>query len=175
MKKHEIFPTPVWHEEGCISQQLIDELYEGAYQCTEKYPSIDESSNQGGYHSPRFEWKNFHPQGIELIQKVVYTAIENDFNVTSWWYNSSGKGGWNLPHSHAGRGTDLALVLYLTETDDLLTFVNTHPTLNDPMVGYSPHIKKGDILIFPSQLMHFVKQNEREEDRISISMNISIK
>ena len=175
MKKHEIFPTPVWHEEGCISQQLIDELYKGAYQCTEKYPSIDESSNQGGYHSPRFEWKNFHPQGIELIQKVVYTAIEKDFNVTSWWYNISGKGGWNLPHSHAGRGTDLALVLYLTETDDLLTFVNTHPTLNDPMVGYSPHIKKGDILIFPSQLMHFVKQNEREEDRISISMNISIK
>ena len=174
MKKHEIFPTPVWHEEGGISQQLIDELYEGAYQCTERYPSIDESSNQGGYHSPRFEWKNFHPQGIELIQKVVYTAIENDFNVTSWWYNISGKGGWNLPHSHAGRGTDLALVLYLTETDDLLTFVNTHPTLNDPMVGYSPHIKKGDILIFPSQLMHFVKQNEREEDRISISMNLQL-
>ena len=175
MKKHEIFPTPVWHEEGGISQQLVDELYEGAYQCFKKYPSIDKTSNQGGYHSPAFEWKNFHPQGIELIQKVVYKAIEQDFNVTSWWFNINGKGGWNMPHSHAGRGIDLALILYLTETDDLLTLVNSNPTLNDPMVGYSPHIKKGDILIFPSQLMHFVKQNEREEDRISISMNISIK
>ena len=172
MKKYEIFPTPVWHEEGGISQQLIDELCEGAYQCIKRYPSIDKSSNQGGYHSPLFEWKNFHPQGIELIQKVVYEVIEHDFNVTSWWYNISGKGGWNQPHAHTD--SDLAVVLYLTETDDLLTFVNTHPTLTDPRVGYSPHIKKGDILIFPAELMHFVKQNEREEDRISISMNLRL-
>ena len=173
MKKHEIFPTPVWHEEGGISQQLVDELYEGAYQCFKKYPSIDKTSNQGGYHSPAFEWKNFHPQGIELIQKVVYKAIEQDFNVTSWWFNINGKGGWNMPHSHAGRGIDLALILYLTETDDLLTLVNSNPTLNDPM-GYSPHIKKGDILIFPSDLVHFVMPNQREEDRVSISMNLRL-
>ena len=173
MKKHEIFPTPVWHEEGGISQQLVDELYEGAYQCLKKYPSIDKTSNQGGYHSPAFEWKNFHPQGIELIQKVVYKAIEQDFNVTSWWFNINGKGGWNMPHSHAGRGIDLALILYLTETDDLLTLVNSNPTINDPM-GYSPHIKKGDILIFPSDLVHFVMPNQREEDRVSISMNLRL-
>ena len=173
MKKHEIFPTPVWHEEGGISQQLVDELYEGAYQCFKKYPSIDKTSNQGGYHSPAFEWKNFHPQVIELIQKVVYKAIEQDFNVTSWWFNINGKGGWNMPHSHAGRGIDLALILYLTETDDLLTLVNSNPTLNDPM-GYSPHIKKGDILIFPSDLVHFVMPNQREEDRVSISMNLRL-
>ena len=173
MKKHEIFPTPVWHEEGGISQQLVDELYEGAYQCFKKYPSIDKTSNQGGYHSPAFEWKNFHPQGIELIQKVVYKAIEQDFNVTSWWFNINGKGGWNMPHSHAGRGIDIALILYLTETDDLLTLVNSNPTLNDPM-GYSPHIKKGDILIFPSDLVHFVMPNQREEDRVSISMNLRL-
>ena len=173
MKKHEIFPTPVWHEEGGISQQLVDELYEGAYQCLKKYPSIDKTSNQGGYHSPAFEWKNFHPQGIELVQKVVYKAIEQDFNVTSWWFNINGKGGWNMPHSHAGRGIDLALILYLTETDDLLTLVNSNPTLNDPM-GYSPHIKKGDILIFPSDLVHFVMPNQREEDRVSISMNLRL-
>ena len=173
MKKHEIFPTPVWHEEGGISQQLVDELYEGAYQCLKKYPSIDKTSNQGGYHSPAFEWKNFHPQGIELIQKVVYKAIVQDFDVTSWWFNINGKGGWNMPHSHAGRGIDLALILYLTETDDLLTLVNSNPTLNDPM-GYSPHIKKGDILIFPSDLVHFVMPNQREEDRVSISMNLRL-
>ena len=114
-------------------------------------------------------WK----QQIELIQKVVYKAIEQDFDVTSWWFNINGKGGWNMPHSHAGRGIDLALILYLTETDDLLTLVNSNPTLNDPM-GYSPHIKKGDILIFPSDLVHFVMPNQREEDRVSISMNLRL-
>ena len=170
MKKHEIFPTPVWHEEGSISQQLIDELYEGAYVCKESVESA-QLSNQGGYQSPSFKWDQFHPEGKKYINNVVGDIFE--FNVEGWWYNINSQGDWNSPHTHPN--VDLALVLYLTETDDLLTFVNTHPTLNDPMVGYSPHIKKGDILIFPSQLMHFVKQNEREEDRISISMNISIK
>tara|TARA_R100000152_G_C6682294_1_gene115879 strand:- start:177 stop:701 length:525 start_codon:yes stop_codon:yes gene_type:complete len=171
MKKHNLFPTTVWHEENGIPYELADELYQKAYECIKRYPSIDESSNQGGYHSPHFEWKNFHPQGIEIINKVIYKAIEQDFNVKSWWYNISGKGGWNMPHTHTG--VDFAVVLYLTETDDLLTFVNNHPTLDDPM-GYSPHTKKGDIVIFPAKLMHFVKQNEREEDRISISMNLRL-
>ena len=34
--------------------------------------------------------------------------------------------------------------------------------------------KKGDILIFPSDLIHYVLPNPREEDRISISMNLRL-
>ena len=32
--------------------------------------------------------------------------------------------------------------------------------------------KKGDIVIFPSDLMHQVESHEGEEDRMSISMNL---
>ena len=39
---------------------------------------------------------------------------------------------------------------------------------------YSPKTKKGDILIFPSDIQHFVMPNQREEDRISISMNLQL-
>ena len=33
---------------------------------------------------------------------------------------------------------------------------------------------KGDILIFPSDIMHFVKPNQKDTDRISISMNLQL-
>ena len=36
LTKHDIFPTPTWHIAGA-SQQLIDELYEGAYHFKERY------------------------------------------------------------------------------------------------------------------------------------------
>ena len=34
--------------------------------------------------------------------------------------------------------------------------------------------KKGDILMFPADIYHYVLPNPREEDRISISMNLQL-
>ena len=88
--KHKLFSTPLWHLEG-ISHELADELYEGAYRFKEKYPAANRS-NQGGYQTPSLEWEMFHPLGIEVINKLVYVAIEHDFKVKAWWYNINGKG-----------------------------------------------------------------------------------
>ena len=34
--------------------------------------------------------------------------------------------------------------------------------------------KKGDLIMFPSDVMHMVLPNKSEKDRISISMNINV-
>ena len=57
--RHDLFPTPVWHIEG-TPQELVDELYKGAYRFKKKHPS-ENRSNKGGYQTPAFEWKEFHP------------------------------------------------------------------------------------------------------------------
>ena len=169
--RHDIFPTPTWHIKGA-PQQLIDELYRGAYEIKKIYPS-NQRSNVGGYQTPTLSWEDFHPQGKEYIDKVV-GDIFNEIKVIKWWYNINGKGSWNLPHSHSG--SDLALVLYLTDTDNLLTFINpfSQRRLNE-VAGFHPKTKKGDILIFPADLLHYVMPNPREEDRISISMNLQLR
>ena len=166
---YELFPTPVWHIEG-ITQQLVEQLYQGAYHFKERHKTCI-LSNQGGYQTPAFEWKDFHPQGIEYIENVVGDMFK--FKVESWWYNINGQGHWNVPHLHAG--TDLALVIYLTDTDNLLTFINpfSQRKLNN-VTGFQPKTKKGDIIIFPADLLHYVMPNPREEDRISISMNLQL-
>ena len=170
MKRHDLFPTPLWHIEG-TPQVLVDELYQGAYKHKEKYKSVTKS-NQGGYQSPTFDWKKFQPQGIEYIDKVVGDMFK--FKVGSWWYNINGKDHWNAPHTHAG--FDLALVLYVTDSDGLLRLMNPQQMRLD--VDYDAYIsinaKKGDMLIFPSDLLHYVMPNQKEEDRISISMNLQL-
>ena len=116
--KHDLWPTPLWHIEGA-PQQLIDELYQGAYKFKERCPSENRSS-EGGYQTPAFIWKEFHPQGIEYINKVVGDMFK--FKVESWWYNINNQGHWNTPHTHSN--CDYALVLYLTDSDGLLRLMN---------------------------------------------------
>ena len=173
--RHDLFPTPVWHIEGA-PLKLIDELYQGAYRIKEKYKSVPKS-NQGGYQTPTLEWEMFHPEGKEYINNVVGDIFK--FKVESWWYNINGQGHWNTPHTHPD--VNLALVLYVTDSDGLLTFMNPHPMrlLDDQFyggLGSHGEIKanKGDIVIFPSDLVHYVKHNPRKEDRISISMNLQL-
>ena len=168
--RHDLWTTPLWHIEGA-PQQLIDELYQGAYRFKKSHPS-ENKSNEGGYQTPAFEWKEFHPQGIEYIENVVGDIFK--FKVESWWYNINGQGHWNSPHTHPN--SDLALVLYLTDSDGLLNLMS--PFSQRIIKRSGNHIKvnakKGDILMFPSDLVHYVMPNQREEDRISISMNLQL-
>ena len=170
MTKYDIFPTPVWHIEGA-PQQLIDELYQGAYRFKKEYSS-ENRSNEGGYQTPILEWEDFHPQGKEYVDSIVGNIFEN-FKVKEWWYNINGQGHWNLPHTHPN--SDYALVFYVTDSDGLLRFMNPQQMRLEVHDAYrSLNAKKGDILIFPSDLVHYVMPNPREEDRISISMNLQL-
>jgi hypothetical protein len=170
MTRQNIFTTPLWRIEGA-PQQLIDELYQGAYKFKELYSDNPNRSNEGGYQTPFLDWKEFHPQGIEYIEKVVGDIFK--FKVNEWWYNINPKGAWNTPHTHPD--CDFALVLYLTDSDRLLQLQNPFPQRKNTggdHIGINAN--KGDIIIFPSDLVHYVKPNQREEDRISISMNLRL-
>ena len=167
MTKHEIFPTPVWHIEGA-PQVLVDELYQGAYHFKKQYTSTNRA-NEGGYQTPLLEWKEFHPQGIEYINKIVGDIFEK-FTVKEWWYNINSQGHWNTPHTHPN--SNYALVFYVTDSDGLLRFMNPHQMRLDHDGYANLNAKRGDIMIFPSDLIHYVMPNPREEDRISISMNL---
>ena len=170
MTKHEIFPTPVWHIEGA-PQRLVDELYKGAYDCRDNVES-NSLSNLGGYQSPNLSYKDFHPQGIEYVNKILGNIFE-DFRVQSWWYNINSKGDSNNPHTHPA--SDYALVWYLTDSNEKLVLINPIQRLLS-QEGYAyPYANKGDVLIFPADIMHYVLPNDKEDDRICISMNISIR
>ena len=167
---HDIFPTPLWHIEE-TPQQLVDELYNGAYHFKEKYSS-ESRSNQGGYQSPNFSWNDFHPQGKEYLDEIIIKASGKHFKIQTWWYNINGKGHWNIPHAHPD--CNFALVWYLTPSDGLLILMSPFPQRK--IARHGDHIsidaKKGDIIMFPSDINHYVKPNQKDTDRISIAMNL---
>ena len=176
MTRHDIFPTPVWHIKD-TPQVLVDELYQGAYKFKEVYKDITKRSTEGGYQTPIISWESFHPEGKDIIEKAIREcdkSVFTNFKVQGWWYNINGKGHWNRPHTHPK--CDIAAVLYLTDSDGLLHLLNPFPQRRVDRKGDHVGIKanKGDILIFPSDLVHFVMPNQREEDRISISMNLQL-
>ena len=175
--RHDLFATPVWHIEGA-PQQLVYELYEKVDIIKKKKDLFDlddyNKSNQGGYQTSQFDWQEFHPVGIEYIENVVNNIFspKSSVSIVGWWYNINPQGAWNAPHNHAG--VDYALVFYLTDSDSLLRFLTPHNSrINEPN-HQSINAKKGDILIFPSDLGHYVMPNPREEDRVSISMNLQL-
>ena len=175
--RHDLFSTPVWHIEGA-PQELVDDLYQGAYRIKDEFQS-NSISNDGGYQSPMFDWKNFHPVGREHIEnKIEIGSLSlmhpffKKFRVNEWWYNINGKGHWNTPHTHPK--CDLALVWYLTDSDGLLHLMNPFPQRQLEALYMPVFATKGDIIIFPSDIIHFVKPNLRDTDRICISMNLQL-
>ncbi len=71
----------------------------------------------------------------------------------------------------------MALVLYVTDSNGLLHLLSPFPQRRFERSGDHVNVvdaKKGDIVIFPSDLVHYVMPNQREEDRISISMNLQL-
>ena len=172
--RHDLFATPVWYIEG-TPQQLIDELYEKVSIIKEKEYLFDlddyTKSNQGGYQTSQFDWQEFHPVGKEYIEKILSKTLPSPVDIKGWWYNINLKGSWNTPHSHPR--VDYALVWYLTDSDGLLRLMNPHSNRVDNKDA-SFDTKKGDVLIFPGDLNHYVMPNIKEKDRVCISMNLQL-
>ena len=186
MTKHNIFSTPLWHIDG-TPQPLIDELLKGAYHIKDNYETVS-ISNEGGYQSPMFNWEDFHPEGKQYIDSILKEELSTSKRYKDgvdkdgrhskslpnifWWININNQGCRNTPHTHPG--SDLALVLYLTDSDGLLTLFNPHAQRVISTHNTSINAQKGDIVLFPADLVHYVMPNPRDEDRISISMNLQL-
>ena len=174
--RHDIFSTPVWHIEGA-SLELVDELYKmvPTIKENEHLFNLDKTlkSNQEGYQTSQFDWQEFHPEGKKYIEKLVTDIFSNHYvvSISGWWYNINLKGSWNTPHSHPG--VDFALVWYLTDSHGLLQLMNPNSSIVDSRDG-SFDTKKGDILIFPGDIIHYVMPHTKETDRVCISMNLRL-
>ena len=131
-------------------------------------------SNQGGYQTAKFSWEVFHPDGREYIENVVNNifSLQKPVSIAGWWYNINPQGAWNTPHSHGG--ADYALVWYLTDSNGLLKLMNPLSNRIDNILDKSFNTKKGDILIFPGDIIHYVMPNTKETDRVCISMNLQL-
>ena len=172
------FATPLWKVENNLSTEQLTELQEWALQHEKDNESL-RVSNKGGYHGP-FSNKFDQIPALKLVLEQLEFLPR--FAMKEWWVNINRKGNFNNAHIHAGY--DLSLIWYLTDNNHSLRL--EHPLAysrdsferafgDDPFYNTwaTFDCKAGDIIIFPSDIMHSVAPHELDTPRISIAMNIS--
>lgn len=149
-------------------------------------------SNGGGWQSNNLDLAT--PELAELFVEVrkrldevhrtfeFHTALQQV--ITEAWININRKGHFNYSHDHPG--SLFSAVYYVKGGADkgaleIKTPIAPHTyTISNEMVGsfnaFTGHAMvippvTGDLLIFPSWLLHRVNMSQSDEDRISIAFN----
>ena len=179
-----LFSTPFWH----YSTPPPEYAVEWALDYEKRNPISAKISNIGGYQSETSD--NF----LEIpFFETIRDGLQDlpEFIFLNWWLNINRKGDYNNAHHHPRCHLGGVFWIKTPPNSGNIEFTSSYEFVgfeeleklypdefvekyNSYRIYYFPPVA-GDILIFPSHLQHEVKENKSDEDRISVSFNISIK
>ena len=146
------------------------------YEYKKQNPITVLKSNNGGWQSSDFimDYSTF-PNLCKNLQDIFYQIMPNPQKyIKEMWANISLFTNTNNPHSHGLDSypyTKYSGILYVKvpKNSGSVRFINP---LN---LNLSHNIipEEGDIIFFPSSILHFVESNLSQEDRISIAFNFN--
>jgi hypothetical protein len=99
----------------------------------------------------------------KLFRHVTIKKNTNHFDGYDFWINYNYKGDLVSMHGHGG---DLSGIIFVKNEKNVPTFFENDETF----IG-----EEGDIVIFPAQLRHEVKELKEEQERITISFNLEVR
>ena len=119
---------------------------------------------------------------INELKTKLFPEAAVELNITNSWavLNRAKSGDWNVPHAHSDSFMSGAFYikvpkegdfgkLYLMNPNYMMFFKGLNDRSIDNLLEYDP--VEGQLLIFPSDLIHFVGPNLSAEDRIVYSFN----
>ena len=124
-----------------------------------------------------------NPYVVEVLSEVV--EIPYSFTVDNVWKNTYHRYYHQEVHDH--QGYELSFVIFLndfSEDDARFYFINERTRLTAELWGDVSGLmpdslpvegKKGDIVFFPSHMLHGVSPHKSDNPRITVSGNITIK
>ena len=169
------FGTPLW--------RTYNELPRGAYEWALDYKEDNDNkqrSNRGGYQSvaQTFDYLPF-PFREHILNSFEF---KDKIRPANWWLNVNEKGDFNFQHTHPK--SDLSGIWYLTDNNNSLVFIDPlqHSRSNlylafpelDIGEGVYVNAKAGEVLIFPSDLPHYVEPHSLDTTRVSVSFNMHL-
>ncbi len=200
MKQEKLFYTPLWQASlldvttgwDAHNKVMLDKLYALA----ESERGV-EKTNFGGWQSDddlykygEFGWllDTIIKLGNELAPEF---GTKKEFNDGHLWANINVKGGFNIVHTHPDAILSGAVYLKIEKEDQgLIEFFDARegsPTAHwqcytqfEEKNAFTTNVhsvapKEGDILFFPGWLKHWVSPNLTDQDRVSISFNMSMR
>jgi uncharacterized protein (TIGR02466 family) len=188
-----IFPTFLFEsidKEFNYKNDLID----ACYSLKSNFSESTRRSNVNGWQSPTFNAQN----NPEFFQSNFCKNIWNQFIETSKhfnlkesylfylkdiWININSPGSYNLSHIHPLNYVSGVFYVKVPKNSGCITFENVLEkntvlpfyTTNDTLRMIEQIVpEEGKMVLFSSYLPHNVEQNNSDDDRISISFNVSV-
>ena len=126
---------------------------------------------QGWHHTDYLEESQieYREYSHNLIKPLVKESLGN-FDFSKTWYSRQRKGDGHPEHNHGIIG--FASVMYVKFNPE----VHKSTEYRFPRTDYynSFPTEEGDLVLFPSMLMHRAPINESDEERIIIAFNIVV-
>ncbi len=190
----DIFPSTIFSGNLNIDN---NQILEECYLMRNNDPNGNIRSNYKGWQSKLQsledlyswnEWPAISDLAAKAIQFTNEVLFELKYNVEfkedacCWWVNINDKFAYNVIHSHPK--SDIVAVYYpkiSSDDEGQITFVRTDGSLHNELYGncddlsfYKMTVEQGRIYFFPAHLLHYVGPNETDNERISISFNLTI-
>jgi hypothetical protein len=178
-EKISLFETPLW-----ISFLNLDtDSLEREVKIFSFKKESSKMSNIGGYQGHEFNNKKLMSSIVNSLPLKAGTNLES-FRIYSW-VNINKSGDRNERHSHLNTNIFLSGVYYIKvpENSGNIRFYDPRGHLTQEFLdykyfynGYSYHYitpQKNMLLLFPCWVEHDVEENSSNEERISISFNIT--
>ena len=198
------FTTPILRDTAALTPAQFDEIREHLLGLRVQAEG-EQKSNRGGWHSKGNLFapaQRQFPEMREAVTRALFAYIAKVFAYTGpieialngWTVINRGGGDFNVPHNHAANL--LSGALYIAVPDGMrggaIVFqdprlnLNAHETegmrklaIKPPWMRTSINVtpKAGEILVFPSWLMHFVEPftcDDPEGVRIVVSFNATV-
>ncbi len=173
-----------------------DELIKYAYQCKDTSQGVIKSNAFGWQSDPLTVPNKEVGKLANLIHNNISSVadcwkLRNDKTLISLeniWININSKAAFNRPHVHP-ESLFSGSYYVKTPSQEGGAIVFVHPAVNFQYhlnadivedwndftsASYRIFPKAGDLLIFPSFLVHYVEPNTTDEDRISIAFNAGL-
>lgn len=195
-----LFPTPLVHftvdDHAALNAQLLHEV--AARRATEDGVK---RTNVKGWHSASDLFERREPAQAriaEIIKQAVAVAtrklapnapVETFELVCEGWINVNPSGGYNAPHAH--HGSFWSGTYYVANaggtggagTGGGIEFLAPHRLatpgglIKAPMTAGKALFRPqaGTLLLFPSNLMHWVHPNDSAQERVTIAFNASVR
>jgi hypothetical protein len=119
-------------------------------------------------HSYESEILNlFKPYMKEFEQ--IYTISE----YSNVWCQGYVNSDWHEPHNHGCYGHSCIFYAHFdSESHPPTEFVSPFPSISGDIEGVRPPVEEGDLIIFPSMLVHTAPPSGSDKERIIFSFNI---
>ena len=187
-----LFPSPVHIFESDGFDEFKNNLIDYVYKLKEKDPEGYTISNRNGWQSRGFDLSDMNDllHGTILQGLSSFSSVKNTTEMrASAWVNINSPGAYNRLHSHPN--SHLSGVMWIKSPKDcgVISFDNPngHQSYTE-INSYNEEFKdqffvhhaywlppiEGRMIIFPSHLQHEVEENKSNEDRISVSFNVTL-